>query len=82
MRTRAILPAGCVPQRQASPEAGSDGERASRPWCASKLPMVCEQAARSTRHQPMVAEAPERTKARLVPMVIEPLADGVRVSCR
>ena len=30
----------------------------------------------------MVAEAPERTKARLVPMVIEPLADGVRVSCR
>ena len=30
----------------------------------------------------MVAEAPERTKPRLVPMVIEPLADGVRVSCR
>ena len=73
---------GVRAQRQASPEAGSDGERACRPWCASKLPMLLEQAALSTRNQPMVAEAPERTKARLVPMVIEPVADGVRATCR
>ena len=35
--------------------------------------MVFEQAARSsTRHVPMVVEAPGRTKARLVTMVCEP----------
>ena len=52
-----------------------------------QLPMVFEQAARSsTRHVPTVVEATGRTKPRLVPMVIEPhlpmvcepLADGVR----
>ena len=67
-------------------------------WCASQPPAATQGMSRwlsshldaprldwfrwCARHKPRVVEAPERTKARVVPMVIEPLADGVRATCR
>ena len=70
------------PQHKASAD-GSDGDRASCRWCASQLPIVFEPLADADGVRascPQQHKAPGRTKARLIPMVIEPVADGVRAT--